>query len=114
MSILFTDATSPANAGSPARGKSRAIAFGVRLGPLGRPDQRRLLAVPRREDQRAAGVPSLLQQLADRAHLLEHRDLARHGIVRAVDPGVVVVAAHDPRVGRAGAGDLADDVDAGA
>ncbi len=72
--------------------------LGVRLGPLGRAEQARLLAVPRREDDRAPRLPALLQQLAQRARFLEQRDLAGDRIVRAVDPRVVVVAAHDPLV----------------
>ena len=71
----------------------------VLLDPLGRAEQPRLFAVPRRVDDRALRPPALLQQLAERARLLELRRHAADRIAGAVHPRVVMVAADDPFVG---------------
>src|SRR2546422_289267 len=73
----------------------------VRLDPLGRAEQARLLAVPGGVDDRAPRLPSLTRQLSQGARLLEQRHEPRDGILGAVHPGVVMVAPHDPLVRRA-------------
>ena len=82
----------------------------VRLGPLGRAEQHRLLAVPRAVDDRALRAPALLAQLAERPRLLEQRHEAGDRVLGAVHPRVVVVAAHDPLVRELRAGDARDHV----
>ena len=83
---------------------------GVRFHPLGRAEQHRLLGVPGRVDDGAPRPPALLEQLAQRAGLLEQGDLAGDRVLGAVHPGVVVVAADDPLLLRRGARDARDDV----
>ena len=82
----------------------------VRLDPFGRPEEAWLLAVPCGVDERAARTPAALRQLGDRARLFEHCHLAADRVRRAVDPRVVMVAAHDPLIGAVGACHLRDDV----
>ena len=74
----------------------------VVLDPLGRAEQRLLLAIPCGVDQRPLRAPSLLCELAKRARFLEDDRHAGTGITRTVDPRVVVVAANHPfvRIGR--------------
>ena len=70
-------------------GTARRVASsscGVRLGPLGRADQPRLLAVPAGIDQRAARPPAALQQRADRLGLRHHRHVARRAGPRRRTP----------------------------
>ena len=76
---------------------------GVTLRPLDRSEESRLLGVPGREHEGALRAEALLDQLPNRACLLEHGDHAAHGIGGAVDPGVVVVAPDHPFVGPLGA-----------
>ena len=83
---------------------------GVGLDPLGRAEQRGLLAVPGGVDDRAARLPTLLQELAIGARLLEQRRLARDRVLGAVHPGVVVVAPDDPLVRGARARNAGDHV----
>ena len=83
---------------------------GVRLGPFGRADQALLLAVPGGEHQGAARAEALARELADRLRFGHQRDHPAGGIGGAVDPRVVVVAAHDPLIGQLGAGKLRDHV----
>ena len=73
----------------------------VRFDPFGRAQEDGLLAVPARVDDRALGLPALLDQSADRFGLGKHCDLTRHRIAGAEHPAVVVIAAHDPLVGPA-------------
>ena len=82
----------------------------VGFGPFRRAEQRRLLAVPRAVDDRALRLPSLLEELAVRARLLELRRQPADRIAGAVHPAVVVIAAHDPLVGERAARDLRDHV----
>ena len=69
------------------------------LGPFGGSEQPRLLAVPGGVDDRPLRPPALLQQLAERARLFELGAMPLTGSLRAVHPGVVMVAANDPLVG---------------
>ena len=82
----------------------------VRLDPLGRSEQRRFFAVPGGIDHRPLRRPALLAQLAERARLFEQHGRAADRIGRAVDPRVVMVAAHDPLVRERAALHLRDDV----
>src|SRR5207302_276117 len=82
----------------------------VRLDPLGRAEQARLLAVPGGVDDRAPRLPPLARELSQRARLLEQRHEPRDGILRAVHPGVVMIAPHDPLVRRARAREPRDHV----
>ena len=71
----------------------------VLLDPLGRSEQRRLLAVPAGVDDGPLRPPALPDQLPERPRLLEHRGaIAADRIRRAVHPRVVMVAAHDPLI----------------
>ena len=108
----------------PAPKKPRAVAVGVDvdggvlaqlvgvgLGPLGRAEQARLLAVPGGVDDGAlrASSRSWRARPAARASAqLGHHAAERVG--GAVDPGVVMVAADHPLVGPLGAGDAGDHV----
>src|SRR4029453_7966016 len=92
------------------RNRMRDERVGVRLGPLGGPEQTGLLAVPGRVDDGALRTPALLVQLTQRAGLLELGHLTRDRVFGAVYPRVVVVAANDPLVGLGGAGEPSDDV----
>ena len=88
-----------------------ALQFGgVRLRPLGGAEQARFLAVPRAVDDGALGLPALLEERAERAHLFHQRPGAGDRIFRAVDPGVVMIAADDPLVGELAAGNAHDHV----
>ena len=60
--------------------------IGVLFGPLGRSEQPPLLAVPRREDDRAGRLPALLHQLAERARRLHQHDIAARRIARRRSP----------------------------
>src|SRR2546428_7035610 len=68
----------------------------MRLDPLRGPEQARLLAVPGRVHDRAAGSPPPPQPRSARAGLLEPGPPARVTIPGAVEPGSMVVAPHDP------------------
>ena len=70
------------------------------LSPLGGSQQHGLFTVPRAIDDGALGLPALLEQFAQGARFFQQRDLAGNGIFRAIYPAVMVVAAHDPLVGR--------------
>src|SRR5262245_30984992 len=72
--------------------------LGVVLDPLGRSEQAWFLAVPRGIDEGAPRTPAALDQLAERARLLELRRHPADRILGTVDPCVVMVAAHDPLV----------------
>ena len=58
----------------------------------------------------APRFPALLEQQSQAARFFEQRSLAGHRIFRTVHPGIVMVAANDPLVGRDAAGNLRDDV----
>jgi hypothetical protein len=73
----------------------------VMLTPFGRAEQRRLLGVPRAEHDRALRLPAGGRaQLGESACFIEHRSESAHRIAGADDPGIVMVAAHDPFVGK--------------
>src|ERR1700733_14055263 len=82
----------------------------VRLDPLGGTERTRLFAIPDAINDGAAGLPPLLDQFAERAGFFEFGGGAGDWIVGAVDPGVVMVAADDPLIGRGAAGNFGDDV----
>src|SRR5206468_7777531 len=83
---------------------------GVGLGPFGRAQEARLLAVPAGVDDRARRAPALAVELAERLGFAHQRDLAGQRIGRAEYPAVVVVAADDPLVGIGRAAEHADHV----
>ncbi len=56
------------------------------------------------------GLPTLLEKSGEGAGLLHEGDRARDRVLGAVDPGIVMIAAHHPLVGMGGAGDFYDDV----
>ncbi len=108
---------------APHREKAAAVAVGVDvhrrmlaqfrrmgLGPFGRAQQAGLLTVPRGVDDRPPRLPPLAEQGAHRPRLLHERDLPRDRVLRAVHPGVVVIAAHDPLIRRFGPLDRGDHV----
>ncbi len=72
---------------------------GVLVGPLGRADQAIFLGVPARVDDGPLRLPPLLDGRPERPAHLQGRRRAAPGVDRAVDPGVAVVADHDPAVG---------------
>src|SRR6266542_7049998 len=82
----------------------------MRLGPLGRAQESRLLPVPGAEQDRAAGSPAFLHKSPEGARLLEERGQAADGVARSIDPGVVVVATDNPFVGEYRSRDPRDDV----
>ena len=82
----------------------------VGLDPFSRTEEAGLFAVPDAVNDGAAGLPALLDQLAEGAGFFEFGGGAGDGIVCAIDPGVVMVAANDPLVRLGAAGDLGDDV----
>ena len=60
------------------------------------------------------GFQPLFEQNADAVNGFKHGGGAAVGIDRAVDPGIAMVAGDDPVIGKAGAGDGADDIPDGA
>ena len=80
------------------------------LGPFGRSEETFLFAVPGGVDDGAPRTPATSGQLADGARFLEHGDLPADGVRSAVDPGVVMIAAHDPLIGAIAARQTGDDV----
>ncbi len=64
--------------------------------PFDRTQQTRLFAVPRAIDDGTLRSPALAMQLTQHARFFQQRGLAGDGIVGAVDPGVVMIAANDP------------------
>src|SRR5918912_1857863 len=70
----------------------------VRLGPFGRTQQSWLFAIPRRIHNRPLRLPPGLDQETYGARLLHQRDQPADGVIRAVDPCVVMVAANNPFV----------------
>ena len=107
---LDIEPAAPVSVGVEVGDRTAAELVGVGFPPFGAAEQHLLFAVPQREHDRAPRPPSLLEERTVRARLLEQRDRARHGILGAVDPGVVVIAPHDPFVGPGGAGDPGDHV----
>ena len=71
---------------------------GVLFDPFGRAEQPCFFAVPDAIDDRALRLPTLLQQFTESAGFFEQGAGAGDRIVRAVHPGVVMIAAHDPFV----------------
>ena len=72
---------------------------GVGLGPFGRAQEARLLAVPARVDDGPRRPPARAVERAQRLGLAHQRDLAGQRVGRAEHPAVMVVAADDPLVG---------------
>src|ERR1700683_3232105 len=80
------------------------------LGPFGGTEEGRLFAVPEAIDDGAVGLPALFHELTEGARFFKLGAGAGEGIFRAVDPGVVMIAADDPLIGKFGAGNFGDDV----
>src|SRR5437667_6258775 len=55
-------------------------------------------------------TPTGFRELADRFRFLEHGYLTAQRIARAVDPGIVMIAAHDPLIGAIASRQTRDDV----
>src|ERR1017187_2272025 len=72
--------------------------LGVRLDPLCRADQARLLAVPSRVHDRAPRLPPGPRERAERFRLGQLGHEAADRVLRAVHPRVVVVSAQNPLV----------------
>src|SRR5256885_11388274 len=82
----------------------------VLLGPLGRAQQSGFFSVPRAIDDGALRLPAGLDQLAERPRFFQDGNLSGDGILRAVYPGIVMVAANHPLIGESGARNFPDDV----
>src|SRR5438067_10106830 len=78
--------------------------------PFGRAKESFLFAVPCGVDDGAPRTPAASGQLADGARFFEHGHLTADRIRRAVHPGVVMIAAHDPLIGAIAARQAGDDV----
>ena len=70
------------------------------LGPFGRPQQPRLLGVPRGIDDRAPRPIPSPRQLAHRLRLREQTHHPAQRVGRAEHPGVVMIAADHPLIGK--------------
>src|SRR5882757_890577 len=82
----------------------------VLFAPLRRAHQTLFLSIPTSEDDRALGLPSLLQQLADAMHRLQHRSRSAIGIDCAIHPCIPVIAGYHPRIWLLGPSYLADHI----
>ena len=82
----------------------------VLLGPLGRADQAVFLGVPARVQERPPRLPAILDGRPQRTAHFQRRRRAAARVDRAVDPGVAVVADHDPAIGLDRAGNRGDHV----
>src|SRR5271168_5399889 len=80
------------------------------FGPGGGTDQAGLFTIPGAINDGALRPPALAEQFAHGAGFFHGRNLAGEGIFRAVYPAVVMIAAQDPFVRLARAGDARDDV----
>src|ERR1700720_568378 len=69
------------------------------FGPFGGADQAGLLCIPEAVDDGTLRAPALLQQDAEGAGLFQQHNGSGNGVTRAVDPGVVMIAADNPLVG---------------
>ncbi len=72
--------------------------LGVVFGPFGRAQQSLFLAIPNAQDDGALGLPSLVDQGGQPARLFHQGAGPRNRILRAVHPGIVMVASDDPLV----------------
>ena len=68
----------------------------VHLDPLGRAHQALFFGIPARNHDATLGLPSLLQQVAQPMHSLEHRSGAAIQIDRPIDPRVAMISGNDP------------------
>src|SRR5262249_3853321 len=80
------------------------------LGPFGGAEQALLFSIPGTNYNRPPGLPPLLAQLAKRVRCFHDGDHPARGIVRAVDPRIVVIAVDDPFVWIIASSDPADHV----
>src|SRR5258707_793040 len=80
------------------------------LGPFGRAKQAGLFSVPRAVNDGALGLPSRLHQLPKRPSFFHKGDLTGDGILCAVHPPIVMVAANYPLIGKRCALNFSDDV----
>ncbi len=100
MTSLNIEKASAVAVGINVQGGVGSQLLGVVFAPFRRPEQPRLFAVPSAKDDRALRLPSLLEKLGERTGFFKKSNLAGDGVLGAVDPGVVVVAANDPLVRR--------------
>src|SRR5690349_9573388 len=84
--------------------------IGMELSPLCGAEQHRFLSIPGAVNHGALRFPSLLQKLGKRAGFFEQSDLCRNGILRAVHPCIMVIAANDPSIRLSCARNFGDDV----
>ena len=82
---------------------------GELLSPLGGTGEADFFAVPAADDEGAARAHAFFRELAEGAREFHHACGAAGGIDAAEDPGVAVIAEHDPFVGHFGAADAAFD-----
>ncbi len=82
---------------------------GELLSPFGGTGEADFFAVPTADDEGAAGAHAVFREFAEGAREFHHAGGAAAGIDAAEDPGVAVIAEHDPFVGQFGAADAAFD-----
>src|SRR5437764_12511830 len=70
----------------------------VVFGPFGRAEEHGLFAVPGAVDDRALRFPALFEQQGERSSLFQQCYLSRNGIFGSVHPGIMMIAADNPRV----------------
>src|SRR4029077_5834753 len=80
---------------------------GELLSPLGGTGEADLFTVPTADHKSAAGARTLFLQFAQGAGEFHHAGGAAGGIDAAEDPGVAVIAHHDPFIGQVRAADTA-------
>src|SRR5207249_6674883 len=78
------------------------------FGPLSRAQEPGLFAVPRAIDNSALRLPTGFHELAKRTRLFQNGDLAGTGILRAVHPAVMMVAAKHPLIRESSARNFCD------
>src|SRR5260370_17137180 len=70
----------------------------VLFGPFRGTKKSRLFAIPRAINNSALWFPAGFHQLTERPRFLQNCDLAGNGILRAVHPAIVMVAANHPLI----------------
>src|ERR1700680_1274781 len=83
---------------------------GVRLRPFRGTDQGGLFAVPGAVNDRSLRPPARFDKLADGVRFAKYGDHSTDGIVRAVDPRIVMVCPDDPFIRPLASAQPRDDV----